>query len=87
LKNRLEILRHPWWLAVIALTIFGAFVRYRDIGRQILLDDEWHSLMYAATTDAWTLATHYVANATAIPVNVYHRLLLVTWGWSEVDRG
>jgi hypothetical protein len=83
LKSRLEILRRPWWLAVMALTIFGMVVRYRDIGRQMLVDDEWHSLTYAATTDAWTLATHYFAGATSIPVNLYHRLLLVAWGWSE----
>lgn len=74
-----------WWAAALAILLLGAFVRYHDVAGQVVLDDEWHSLGRAATTDAVELATHYYPSATSIPVNVYHRLVLVSWGWTELS--
>lgn len=71
--------------AIAAIAIAGFVVRYHDIGSQVLLDDEWHSIGHVSAESLWTVCSTYFAQATSIPVNIYARLLLDTWGWSELS--
>ncbi len=73
-----------FWLFALAIAVFGSALRYPWLSRQIVLDDEWHQLGRAAQQSVWELLTNYYPRATSIPNNVYLRLLLDTWGWSEL---
>jgi hypothetical protein len=77
--------RAPFAAAVVALTAVGLWLRYRDLGEQLILDDEWHGLRRASEFGALELASRHFKGATSIPTNVFHRLLLDYWGWSEVS--
>jgi hypothetical protein len=70
---------------VAATTVLGLGLRYYDLGDQIILDDEWHGLRRAATQDLQRLATTQFKGATSIAMNLYYRLVLEYWGWSEVS--
>ena len=70
---------------VAATTLLGLGLRYYGLGDQIILDDEWHGLRRAGALGVDRLATTQFKGATSIAMNVYHRLLLEYWGWSEVS--
>jgi len=76
--------RYRFAILIALVGVLACFLRYRDITRQVPLDDEWHSLTRSAVTPLADLATHYYPRATSIPTNVYHRWLLEVWGWSEL---
>lgn len=76
--------RRAFWLSVLAVTLLGAALRYPGLANQIVIDDEWHQLNRAAHSPWWELLTNYYPRATSIPNNVYLRLVLDAWGWSEV---
>jgi hypothetical protein len=69
---------------VIAIMI-GTFLRLYLLRDQILLDDEWHGMNYAALINSfWGVLTSFSLNlATSIPLNVYDYLLFKTIGWNE----
>jgi hypothetical protein len=69
-------------LSLIALA--GALLRFTGLSRQMIMGDEWHALGFAREHSAITLFTTYFPRATSIPNNVYLRLLLDHWGWSEL---
>jgi hypothetical protein len=71
--------------AIGAIAIAAAALRYYDLGEQIPLGDEWHSLSRAAKTSLTDLWTHYFRRATSIPVNVFQRWVLEVWGWNELS--
>ena len=69
---------------LLVVGLAGLAIRYHDIGGQVLLDDEWHSLRHVANVPLWTACTTYFKQATSIPINAYTRALLDYWGWSEL---
>ncbi len=70
-------------MVVCLALLTGMFLRLKDVGRQILMDDEWHSLSYAIDYSFKELWTHMGVGATCIPLNLFHKLLLLTVGWNE----
>ena len=75
-----------WFIAGLVLAIsVGVFLRLYLLRDQILLDDEWHGMNYAAFSDSFSrVLTHFsLGLATSIPLNVYDYLLLKTIGWNE----
>jgi hypothetical protein len=71
--------------SVLALTLLGVAVRYLGLSEQIILDDEWHGLRRAGAQEVSTLTSTQFKGATSIATNVFHRLLLEYWGWSELS--
>jgi len=67
------------------ITLAALAVRYRDSSRQIITDDEWHTLRVASRMPLGEILQTYVKSATAIPLTAFHRILLVTWGWTELS--
>ncbi len=70
-------------LVIVPTLIVGAILRLYTLGDQILLDDEWHAIHYAANSTMGHLLTHMGYAATCIPQNAYLRALLTTVGWTE----
>ncbi len=81
---RLERFARAWW-PLFVVGLLGAWFRYHDLSAQVVLDDEWHSLFRGATEDLVTVATEYARIATSIPMNVFNKVLLDVWGYSEVS--
>lgn len=62
----------------------GIFFRLWRLSSQILLDDEWHGLLFTAKHTFWECLTSFsVPGATSIPENLYTKTLLITLGWNE----
>lgn len=75
-----------WFIAGLVLAIsVGVFLRLYLLRDQILLDDEWHGMNYAALSNSFSgVLTHFsLGLATSIPLNVYNYILLKTIGWNE----
>jgi hypothetical protein len=72
-----------FWLFIISAFFLGAFLRLYMLFEQIPLDDEWHGIDYAIGNSFSYLLTHFSGGATSIPMNLYRRFLLETFGWSE----
>ena len=71
-------------LNVALAGLAGAVLRLLFLDGQILLDDEWHAMDYAAAHSLGYLLTHFsVPGATCPPMNIYSYLLLHTIGWNE----
>jgi len=50
------------------------------------MDDEWHGLDFALSRDLGFLFTHFSrAGANSVPLNLYLRALLHTYGWNEIS--
>jgi hypothetical protein len=75
--------RHGVVAFILLIGTIGTFLRLYLLGDQILLNDEWHGLFYAAEHPVKYLLGHPVFGANSAPLNVYYRLLLDTAGWSE----
>jgi hypothetical protein len=72
------------WQAVIAIAIVaGAFLRWYQLGIQVLLDDEWHALNKLLRADAWNIATSFGYADHSIPLTLYYRFLLEHGGLTE----
>ncbi len=69
-------------LGVIALV--GTFLRVYLLTDQILIDDEWHGMMFTIRRSFASVWTHFSLGATSVPMNVYRAILLRTVGWSEM---
>lgn len=72
-----------WIVIFLSAAIVGAFLRLYLIRDQILLDDEWHGLMYALIHPLFHPWSYSNAAATCPPLNAYFRILLDWAGWSE----
>lgn len=70
-----------------ATAIFiGIFLRLYLISDQILLNDEWHGMVYAAMNDSVAfLLAHFNRSASCVPLNIYNHLLLNTIGYDETS--
>ena len=80
---KLNVGRCGFVAIVLLLGMLGTFLRLYLIGDQILLNDEWHGLFYAAEHPVHYLLGHPVFGANSAPLNAYYRLLLDITGWSE----
>lgn len=76
----------PWfWLLLLPALATGVFFRLYLVTDQILLDDEWHALQFTINHSLWYVLTHFsYAGANIIPINAYVRILLTSFGWSEI---
>lgn len=72
------------WFALLALALLiGAFLRWYQLGTQILLDDEWHAINKLLRADASDIATHFGFADYSIPLTLYFRFLYLHGGLSE----
>ena len=85
-EKQMNFQANHWFWAFFLLTAgTGCFLRLYLISDQVLLNDEWHALNFSANHSLWYLLTHFsYGGANSIPVNAYVRLLLVSFGWSEI---
>ena len=83
-QARLERGRHIAWLALLAVALLaGAFLRWYQLGTQILLDDEWHAINKLLHADAHDIATHFGFADYSIPLTLYFRFLYLHGGLTE----
>ena len=72
------------WLALGACALAaGAWLRFRGIGGQIVIDDEWHALHKVMRADLLDILTHLDYADYSIPLTVYFRGLYDTVGITE----
>ncbi|HTP99857.1 MAG TPA: hypothetical protein VMN56_11065 [Casimicrobiaceae bacterium] len=77
--------RATWaWLALGALAFAaGCWLRFQQIGAQIVIDDEWHALHKVLRSDLLGIVTHLDYADYSIPLTVYFRALYDTVGITE----
>jgi hypothetical protein len=66
-------------LAIIA----GAWLRWYQLGIQVLLDDEWHAVHKVLNSDAAGIATTFGFADHSILLTLYYRLLALHGGLTE----
>jgi hypothetical protein len=66
-------------LAIIA----GAWLRWYQLGVQVLLDDEWHAVHKVLHSDAASIATTFGFADHSIPLTLYYRFLALHGGLTE----
>lgn len=72
------------WLALLAVALLaGAFLRWYQLGTQILLDDEWHAINKLLHGDTHDIATHFGFADYSIPLTLYFRFLYLHGGLTE----
>ncbi|MDR3389501.1 MAG: hypothetical protein P4L92_20845 [Rudaea sp.] len=72
------------WVVFLALALaVGIFLRWYQLGSQILLDDEWHAIDKLLHADARDIATHLGLADYSIPLTLYYRFLYLHGGLSE----
>jgi hypothetical protein len=72
------------WQFVLAVAILaGAFLRWYQLGIQVLLDDEWHALNKLLRSGTWDIATSFGYADHSIPLTLYYRFLLEHGGLTE----
>jgi hypothetical protein len=76
------------WLPLRAFVppfLIGLFFRLYGLPRQLLLDDEWHSLNFVLDKSFGDVLTTHGLGANCIPQNVINWIFLHTVGWSELS--
>ena len=72
------------WLALGACALAaGIWLRFRGLGGQIVIDDEWHALHKVMRADMVDILTHLDYADYSIPLTVYFRWLYDTVGITE----
>jgi hypothetical protein len=72
------------WQGLLAAGILvGAFLRWYQLGIQVVLDDEWHALHKVLYSDAVGIATSFGYADHSIPLALYYRFLLLHGGLTE----
>jgi hypothetical protein len=72
------------WTLMLALAIVaGAWLRWYQLGVQVLLDDEWHAVHKVLHSDAVGIATTFGFADHSIPLTLYYRLLALHGGLTE----
>jgi len=72
-----------WQGFFAAAVLVGAFLRWYQLGIQVVLDDEWHALHKALSSDAAGIATSFGYADHSIPLTLYYRFLLLHGGLTE----
>jgi hypothetical protein len=73
----------PWQLVAAIAILAGAFLRWYQLGIQIVLDDEWHALNKLLSAGVSDIATHFGYADYSIPLTLYYRFLLEHGGLTE----
>jgi len=72
------------WTLMLALAIVaGAWLRWYQLGTQVLLDDEWHAVHKVLHSDAAGIVTTFGFADHSIPLTLYYRLLALHGGLTE----
>ncbi|HZW74148.1 MAG TPA: hypothetical protein VFF43_11410, partial [Caldimonas sp.] len=72
------------WLVLLGVAIVaGAWLRWYQLGIQVLLDDEWHALHKLLVSNAADIATSFGYADHSIPLTLYYRFLWLHGGLSE----
>lgn len=72
------------WTLMLALAIIaGAWLRWYQLGIQVLLDDEWHAVHKVLNSDAAGIATTFGFADHSILLTLYYRLLALHGGLTE----
>ena len=69
-------------LGVLAI-LAGAWLRWYQLGIQVLVDDEWHALHKVIHSDAYGIATSFGFADHSIPLTLYYRFLALHGGLTE----
>ena len=72
-----------WSVLLAAGVLIGAFLRWYQLGIQVVLDDEWHALHKVLYSDALDIATSFGYADHSIPLALYYRFLLLHGGLTE----
>lgn len=70
-------------LGIFLIYALGFFLRLYQIQQQVLLDDEWHGLLFAVRKNFWQIIGGSSLGATSALSNLYYWVLLRLVGWSE----
>jgi hypothetical protein len=72
------------WRAILAAAIFaGIFLRWYQLGIQVLVDDEWHAINKLLHSNAIEIATSFGYADHSIPLTLYYRFLFLHGGLTE----
>ena len=80
-SGRAEVI--AWQGLLGAGILIGAFLRWYQLGIQVVLDDEWHALHKVLYSDAVGIATSFGYADHSIPLALYYRFLLLHGGLTE----
>jgi len=72
-----------WTLAAAFAIAAGAWLRWYQLGIQVLIDDEWHALHKVIHSDAYGIATSFGFADHSIPLTLYYRFLALHGGLTE----
>jgi len=75
--------RIAWFALAICALSAGTYLRVRGLGRQIIIDDEWHALHKLMRADMLDIVTHLDYADYSIPLTIYFRWLYDTVGVTE----
>ncbi len=77
-------LRPAAWPILLALAVVvGAWLRWYQLGTQVLVDDEWHAVHKVLHSDAWGIARTFGFADHSIPLTLYYRSLALHGGLTE----
>jgi hypothetical protein len=73
----------PWSIIAVGAIAAGAWLRWYQLGIQVLVDDEWHALHKVIHSDAYGIATTFGFADHSIPLALYYRFLALHGGLTE----
>ncbi len=72
------------WPILLTLAVaIGAWLRWYQLGTQVLVDDEWHAVHKVLHSDAWGIARTFGFADHSIPLTLYYRFLALHGGLTE----
>jgi hypothetical protein len=72
-----------WQTLAAAAMLAAVFMRWYQLGIQVILDDEWHALNKLLSSDFEGIATSFGYSDHSIPLTLYYRFLLLHGGLTE----
>jgi hypothetical protein len=70
---------------VVLATMLGAWLRMFRIGRQVVLDDEWHAIHKLMNASAYDILRTFGLADHSIPLTLFYKALAATVGLTEID--
>lgn len=67
------------------MAIIGAFLRFYQLGGQIIGDDEWHAINIASRSSYTYILTHFHMEDNCIPLTLMDKLLIDSIGLNELS--
>jgi len=77
--------KNTFVLLMLLAILLGSFLRLFQIGNQILGSDEWHAINTAGNKTLSYILTHFQASDNSIPMTVFYKFLLSTFGLNELS--